>query len=192
MLKQINDYLYYFIIAIVSIAAIVFLPLVGSSFDGAGFKFPSSASGWIVFVASKLAVATINVLLFHSFIQQAKINVKDDPNYIAARKILADVAEKQYIPRSERDFNRIEYSTKFTSVGLISLLSVFSFGQAILEFDAIAFLSYIFTVLFGIIFGVLEMKKYEDYYTREFFEYAKYFEERKKINARDLEERPDA
>ena len=44
--------------------------------------------------------------------------------------------------------------------------------QAILAFDWISFLVYLFTITMGIIFGVLAMKNAENYWTQEYYDYA--------------------
>ena len=43
-------------------------------------------------------------------------------------------------------------------------------------------LSYVFTLIMGVVFGVIEMKKVEDYWTNEFYDYAIYKEELKDDN----------
>ena len=51
-------------------------------------------------------------------------------------------------------------------------MSVVALGQAILTFDWVAMLAYIFTIALGLIFGIMQMKKAEAYWTGEFYEYA--------------------
>ena len=84
---RIKQNLYYIIIGIVSFLSVAFLPMVGSTI-GLEWKLPDTTAGWIVWVVSRLIIATINVLIFHSFMEQAKLNVKDDAHYIEAREIL--------------------------------------------------------------------------------------------------------
>ena len=169
--KQWTQYLYYGIIFIVSFISLIFLPMIGSDID-AGFDFPESPSGWIVYIVSQLIVAIINVLIFHSFICQSKINIKDNESYKKAVEILRANKEKTYIPRSLSAFNRKEYLTKGISIFLSSVMAVFALGQAILTYDYAKLLSYLFTIIMGIIFGIIEMKKYEEYYTTEYLDYA--------------------
>ena len=169
--KNWTQYLYYGIIFVVSIVSLIFLPMVGSEID-MGFNFPTTVAGWIVYVISQLIVAIINVLIFHSFICQAKINVKDNPNYKKAVEILRNNKNKTYIPRSLSEFNKREYLTKGISIFLSSIMAVFAIGQAILTYDYMKLLTYLFTITMGIIFGIIEMKKYEEYYTSEYLEYA--------------------
>ena len=75
-----KQYLYYILIGIISFISLVFLPMFGSEV-GMAFTFPTTGAGWIVFIITQLLMAIVNVLIFHSFICQAKINIKDDPKY---------------------------------------------------------------------------------------------------------------
>ena len=185
--KRIQDYLYYFIIAIVSLCAMLIIPCFGSTV-GMEWNFPNSVVGWIVFITSKLTVAIVNILIFHGFIKQSRINIRDNPNYVEAMKILNDVGRKTYTPRSLAEINKKEYGHKMITIFISSMFSAFSFSQAILTFDITSLISYSITVLFGIIFGLLEMKKYEDYYTHEFVDYAKYVQEKQKGTENELHE----
>ena len=164
-------------IAIISLCAMFVIPCFGSTV-GMEWNFPNSVVGWIVFITSKLTVAIVNILIFHGFIKQSRINIRDNPNYLEAMKILNDVGRKTYTPRSLAEINKKEYGHKMITIFISSMFSAFSFSQAILTFDITSLISYSITVLFGIIFGLLEMKKYEDYYTHEFVDYAKYVQEK--------------
>lgn len=170
--KKLTDYMYYGIVGIISLLALVFLPFMGSAV-GMDWNIPSTVPGWIVFIVSKITVALINIMLFHSFVKQSRLNVKDDVRYLEAVEILRESKLDTYIPRSLEQLNHQEYRTKVITIFITSLVSAFSLGQAILTFDWMSFLSYLFTVTMGIVFGILEMKKYEDYYTSEYLDYAK-------------------
>lgn len=164
-------------IAVVSLCAMFVIPCFGSTV-GMEWNFPNSVVGWIVFITSKLTVAIVNILIFHGFIKQSRINIRDNPAYLEAMQILNDVGRKTYTPRSLAEINKKEYGHKMITIFISSMFSAFSFSQAILTFDITSLISYSITVLFGIIFGLLEMKKYEDYYTHEFVDYAKYVQEK--------------
>lgn len=185
--KKIQDYLYYIMIAIVSLCAMFVIPCFGSSV-GMEWNFPNTIPGWIVFISSKLTVALVNILIFHGFVKQARINIRDNPAYLEALNILNDIGRHTYIPRSVAEINKKEYGSKMTTIFITSLLSAFSFSQAILTFDITSLISYTITVVFGVIFGLLEMKKYEDYYTHEFVDYAKYVQEQQKGTQDELRE----
>ena len=185
--KGIQDYLYYFMIAIISLCAMFVIPCFGSTV-GMEWNFPNSVVGWIVFITSKLTVAIVNILIFHGFIKQSRINIRDNTAYLEAMQILNNVGRKTYTPRSLAEINKKEYGHKMITIFISSMFSAFSFSQAILTFDITSLISYSITVLFGIIFGLLEMKKYEDYYTHEFVDYAKYIQEKQKGTENELHE----
>ena len=163
-------YIYYGLIFLLSLCMLIFLPMIGSTQD-IGYNLPNTKIGWIVFIVTKSVVAVINVLIFHCFICQAKVNVKDDPNYVEANEILGKL-KKEVKPRSPKQFFTKEYSVKGTTTFIFSALSVVALTNAILTFDAIAFISYLLTLIMGTVFGIIEMKKVELFWTEEYHEYA--------------------
>lgn len=174
-MEKVKLYMYYFIIGIVSLVALVFLPMLGSTI-GLGWNIPNTVVGWIVWVTTKVIVATLNVLIFHSFMQQAKINVKNDPKFIEAKEILGKIKIKKYVPRSPQKWNSQQYGKKGTMIFISTALATVALTQAILSFDYVSMLTYLFTIIMGLIFGVLQMKSAEDYWTNEFWKYAKMIE----------------
>ena len=175
-MDKIKQSLYYIIIGVVSFIALVFLPMIGSTV-GLGWNIPDTVVGWIVWVGSKLIVSTLNVLIFHCFMCQAKINVKDNENYKKAREILTDVNLKEIKPRSPGKWKAEQYGKKGATIFITSSLAVVALTQAVLTFDYISMLTYLFTIIMGLIFGVLQMKTAEEYWTREYLEYALYRQE---------------
>ena len=168
---RIKQNLYYIIIGIISFLSVAFLPMVGSTI-GLDWKLPDTTAGWVVWAVSRVIVATINVLIFHSFMEQAKLNVKDDAHYIEAREILYKNKKKEHEPQSPQKWQALQYGKKGTTIFISSAMSVVALGQAILTFDWVAMLAYIFTIAMGLIFGIMQMKKAEAYWTGEFYEYA--------------------
>ena len=163
--------MYYIIIAVISFISVVFLPMLGSTL-GLGWKLPDTTAGWVVWGASRAIVATINVLLFHSFMEQAKLNIKDDEHYKEARDILVKVKKKEHKPKSPAQWNAAQYGKKGVSLFLASAMSVVAIGQAVLSYEWTTALAYLFTLSMGIIFGIMQMKKAESYWTTEYYEYA--------------------
>lgn len=164
---------YYVIIGVISMVALFFLPMIGSE-AGLAWKIPTTTAGWIVYVVSKLLVATINSLIFHCFILQAKINIQDDAKYIEAIKILDEVLPLNTDDfRSPSEYFRTTYGKKGLTIFVTSVLSAVGLTQAVLTFDWISMLTYFFTILMGVIFGVLQMNQTEIYWTSEFWRYAK-------------------
>lgn len=145
--------------------------MLGSTI-GLNWNVPNTLVGWIVWVAVKLIVATLNVLIFYCFMQQAKVNVKDNENYKKARDILINQKEKEILPKSPTKWNSQQYIKKGTIIFLTTGLSTIALTQAILSFDYISMLTYLFTIVMGLIFGVLQMKTAEEYWTDEYLQYA--------------------
>lgn len=170
-----QQYSNYVIITISSILALIFFPMLGSEI-GMGFILPNTTAGWIVFVATKICVGLLNLVIFHSFIQQAKINASSHPNYIKAINILRESRDKEYIPMSPKQFYRKEYGVKGTTIFITSILSAIALSQAILTFDITTFLTYLFTVIAGIIAGALEMQKCYEWNTSSLLDYAIYYQ----------------
>ena len=163
--------MYYILIGIISFISVAFLPMVGSTV-GLGWKLPDTPTGWVVWAISRLIIATINVLIFYSFMEQAKLNVTKDPHYIEATEILRKAKKADHTPRSPRKWQALQYGKRGTKIFISSALSVVALGQAILSFDWVSMLAFIFTIAMGIVFGVLQMKKAEAYWTDEFYRYA--------------------
>lgn len=179
-------WLNYIIIGIVSMIALIFFPMIGSTV-GLGWNVPTTAVGWIVWIIIKTLVAILNIIIFHCFMCQAKINIKDNKQYIEARKILKEIDNKNYIPTAPNKWVRRQYGFKGTSIGVLTAISTVALSQAILTFDWIAMITYFFTIVMGVVFGVLQMKSAEEYWTEEYYEYALYIQ---KQNSKS-EEKPN-
>ena len=94
-MEKLRQWMYYFVIAIVSLIALFFLPMIGSE-AGLGWNIPNTFIGWVVWVSVKLIVAVLNVLIFHCFMMQSKINIKDNEKYQEAIKILQENKIKEF------------------------------------------------------------------------------------------------
>lgn len=163
--------IYYIIIGIISFITVAFLPMVGSTV-GLQWNLPDTTVGWIVWAVTRLIISIINVLLFYSFMEQAKLNVKDNERYKQANEILLKSKKKEHEPKSPSKWQAEQYGKKATKIFLGSAMSVVTFGQAILSYDWVSMLAYIFTLAMGLIFGVMQMKKAEIYWTTEYYAYA--------------------
>lgn len=180
--RILNQYTYYLIIAGLSLIVLFFVPFLGSEI-GLALAIPDTAAGWIVWVTVKLVVAAINVVIFYSFMQQAKINVKEDVHYREAMEILGRAKRKNYMPRSPEKWNAKQYSVKAVTIFVSTALATIALTQAILTFDWVSMLTYLFTIVLGLVCGVLQMKSAETYWTDEFWKYAKMIQEQDKEEA---------
>lgn len=183
-------WLNYIIIGVVSLIALIFFPMIGSTV-GLGWNTPTTVVGWIVWTVIKVLVAILNIIIFHCFMCQAKINIKDNAQYIEARKILKELENKNFVPMAPNKWVRRQYGFKGTSIGVLTAISTIALSQAILTFDWVAMLTYFFTVIMGIVFGVLQMKSAEEYWTEEYYEYALYIQKQQNSNKEALEKCQD-
>ena len=175
--KQYGNYI---VIGLVSLLAVTFLPFIGSSFTGA-IELPKSWLDWCVFIFSRVIVAVLNIIIFNSFLSQAKINIKDDVNFIRANEIMSRITKQFKVqPRSPRKYLGAAWTRKGTTIFVSSILSSFVLAEAILNFNLTLFLSYSFTILMGCIFGYMQMNDAEAYWTNEYLIYAINEEERVK------------
>lgn len=166
---------YYAIIGIISLIALFFLPMIGSE-AGLQWNLPTTFVGWCVYVISKLLVATINILIFHCFVQQAKVNIKDNEKYLEAQRILTESKINLEVPRAPSEYLHAIYGKKSVTIFITTLLSAIGLTQAVLTFDWISMLTYFFTILMGLIFGIIQMNETEQYWTEEYWCYAKKIE----------------
>lgn len=169
--KVIDQYLYYIIIALISVVVLAIFPLFGTELP-IEFAFPKTAIGWAIYVLSKLIVAILNLLIFHSFMCQAKVNIRDNPNFIEANEILHKIKEKVKVPESPEKWNAKQYGKKGTTIFISSVLSAAVLGEALLNYDYMALIAYGITIFIGIVFGIINMKHAEIYWTGEYYEYA--------------------
>ena len=169
--ESLKQYTYYIIIVVVSLFALTFLPLISSKLE-LGWNYPESTVGKVVWWTTKSCVSLLNVLIFHSFMQQAKVNIAHDPKYVQANEMLSRIKIKLYNPRSPQQWNVGQYSTKGITIIVMTMAGLIAFTQAILSFDYVSMFTYLFTIVMGIIFGILQMKKAELYWTEEYYDYA--------------------
>lgn len=169
-----NKYLYYALIFTLSLVSLFILPMIGSEL-GFSFLFPNTAAGWIIFCVTNLSSAGFNMLIFHFFIKQGKMNIHNHPDYLAANKLLLEAdLRKQEIPLSPKQWHKKQYCTKGITLFITTILGTFSLGQALLTFNLVKFLSQFMVLLFGTVFGLMEMKSTEEFWIVEYPEYARY------------------
>lgn len=172
--KQFWDMItYYVLIGIVSIMSLTILPMIGSELP-LSLLLPQTFAGWVVYIVTKLLVASVNMLLFYCFMEQGKTNVKHHWHHVLANEILHRLKKINIVPRSPEIWKKGEYQYKGTTIAITTILSAIALGQAILSFDWIAFISYFFTLFMGLVFGLLQMKKSECYWAEEYYDYALY------------------
>lgn len=181
VLDAINkQYLYYVIIGVFTFIVLVFMPMLGSSLDG-NLKLPEGKGAWIMFVITRIFIAITNIIIFYSFMQQAKLNVRNNEYYKAANEILIKTKNsKDKKPMSPKKWETSQYLKKGTTIALGTVFALFSLSQAILSYKYTDLISYLILIFSATVFGIFQMKKAEIYWTTEYYRYAKMIEEENK------------
>lgn len=161
----------YIIIAILSFISVFFLPMLGSSL-GIGFNIPNTIPGWIVWVLTKMCVVVVNILIFDQFVKQAKVNVRDNEQFKKAEEILNNIKEEAEEIKPAKEYIAVLYRKKGISLFITSVLSIFGLTNAILTFDWVSMLTYIFTILMALVFGWITMNEVEEIWTDKHYKYA--------------------
>lgn len=184
-MEKFRQYKNYAIIAILTMFCLFFLPFTGSVV-GLGFVFPNTVAGWVVFVVNKLIIGFVNIMILYCFCEQGKFNVRNDEQYQKAKKILlGQMNIKELLPRSPAQHSRDVYGKKGITIFITTILGTISLTQAVLAFDIITMLTYLFTIIMGIIFGVIQMGYEEIYWTEDYYKYAVLISEREAEKKRE-------
>lgn len=173
--QKINLNFYYCLIFILSLLVLFVAPMFSPNVNSdaaLGFDVPKTPVGWAIYIVTKLFVACVNLLLFHCFVKQARLNILDNENYKKACEILRKYLPNEYHPRSERQYFSQLYRKKGILIFLTSVLSAVVLTNAVMAFDLTSFVTYVITILMGLVLGVMKMKDVESYWTGEFYDYA--------------------
>ena len=90
MQKSWKDYLYYFIIGIVSAILIIFIPMIGSSVNG-GLALPTNTADWLLCWVIKLSREKKKKKIINCIIQQEQLNSQENENYKRANELLGKI-----------------------------------------------------------------------------------------------------
>lgn len=178
-MKNWRIYQNYAIIAILSFISVFFLPMLGSTV-GLALNVPTTVVGWIVYVITKLCIVVINMLMLDQFIKQAKVNVRDHEHFKEAETYFNTEKNEEEPILAPKEFLSHIYKQKMITSLIMSILGVFGLSQAILTFDWVSMLSYLFTIIMGLIFGWISMNRVEDYWTNDYYRLYKRDEKIKK------------
>lgn len=173
--KAVNDYAYYFIIALISMIVMFVPPLCAGCLQGeVGLFFPKTLEGWILWGLVNGASAIGNVSLLILFKLQAKKNSSNNPNFIKANEILNRMAgcKEVFIPRSPEQMNRKEYITKSVFIIFGTLSSFMVLSSIVLNFDPVTLISTVLSVLMSLCISWVTMLKNEEYWQEEYLLYA--------------------
>lgn len=170
---------YYIVIGVISLLVMIFLPLIGSTIS-LDWNLPDTEAGWIVFIICRLIVSGLNIVIFTSFVEQAKVNVANNENYKKANEILGKVKKnKEYKIVSPKEFFNGIYFKKGITIFITTLGALFAFSQAVFTYSWQDLVTYGFCVIIAIVFGIMTMIKVEIYLTTEYLLYAESTKENK-------------
>ena len=187
--EWLNQYLYYLIVAVVSVVMLVFMPAIGSV-AGIEWILPTTTAGWVVYVISKLSSAGFNVMIFHCFNKQGKLNIIDHESYQKASKMLYTAKKaRTKAPRSPEAFKREIYGKKGLTIFITTILGTIGLSQAVLTFNTSEFIVQLISLIMALVFGVFQMKSTEEYWTVEFMEFAIYITEKERKECLHLTEK---
>lgn len=190
--NKLKLYYNYALIGLVSIVSLLFFPFIGSEV-GMEWVLPNTPLAWLIYVVKNLFIAGVNILIFHCFICQGKINIKDNEKFIEANKILNKYRPEQLVkPRSPKQYFGKTYGVKGTMIIICSVLATISLTEALLVFDVVALLTYGITIFFGFITGVIQMAQVEVYWTEEYWSYAKEIEADMELAKEEPDKQGDA
>lgn len=190
--KEVNAKLrqnvYYLLIFFVTLIALGVVPFFESAITGE-LNIPETPFAWVTYIVTKVLVATLNLMIFHSFMQQAKLNVAQEAKFKEANEIMHKHKRDIYVPRSPKKWTRMEYTKKGFTLFLGTLTALVTIGEMILKFNLATFVTTCVTVVMAIIFGVMQMMTAMDYWTNEYWDYAKTIEkEQNKLEAEKAQE----
>lgn len=176
-MKLLNENRNYIIIALLSCAAVFFLPMLGSSV-GMALLIPDTFAGWAVYLITKFCIVVINLLIFDQFMKRAKINASSDSLFQEAERIMRELIgeEKDEEPAPAQYYIKKMYRSKMLSTAIFTILGVFGFTNAVLTFDWVSMLSYLFTIMMGLIYGWAAMADAEQIWIEKHYAYAKYLQ----------------
>ena len=173
-MDKVRQYLYYILIGVISFLALAFLPMLGSTQD-ISWGLPQTSAAWAVWIMSRVAASVLNVLIYHCFIRQGELNTRQNEDRKKAEKMLNKLDKnKEKKPIGPAKFLARQYIRKVPMIAASTFLSLLAFGPALLVFDFVVLIAYLFGVIISIVFGILEMKHVEEYYTVGLLEYAEW------------------
>lgn len=176
---KLRNGIYYILTALLSIVSIVVFPMLDNSKLTLKDAFPTTPTAWIIWTVERVLIVVMNMLILNNFILQARINIKDDPNYKKANEILNKNKPKNYKPRSPQVYLSKAYIKKGVMLTLTTLASLIAIGEAAVNYNYLLLIATIVTVILAIVFGVVAMRSTEIYWTTEYLDYANYIQNNK-------------
>ena len=175
--QYLKQYMYYGIISMLVIVALVFLPMLDTS-GALGMQTPTTKMGWVAYVIIRCLVGVITFMIFVSFDEQGKVNILNDPRYVEAYKKLYSIKDKNYIPMSPRTFKIRTRGVKGITLSISMIITAFIVVEVMLTYNYNVLIAYGLTIFMSIISGIFQMNKASDYWTEEFPLWVDYYIEK--------------
>lgn len=181
--------IYYILTALLSIVSIIVFPMLDNSNLTFKDTFPTTATGWTLWVIERVLIIVMNLLILNNFVLQARRNIKDNDNYIQANKILDKYKPKGYKPQSPAQYMSRMYLKKGGSLTITAAASLITIGEAAVNYNYLLLIATVVTIVFAIVFGVVAMHNTEMYWTTEYLDYAHMIEyNRNKIEEKEIKQ----
>ena len=186
---KLKNGIYYILTAILSTVAIIVFPMLDNSNLTFNDTFPTTPTGWTLWIIERILIIVMNLLILSNFILQAKQNIKDNNRYIEANNILDKYKPKNYKPKSPSQYMSKMYLTKGSSLIITTAASLITIGEAAVNYNYLLLIATVVTIVFAIVFGVVAMKNTELYWTSEYLDYAHMIEDnRNKIEEKEIKQ----
>lgn len=173
--------IYPIVIFIASVLVLVFVPMIGSDAD-IGSMIPTEPSQAILYWVLKGMTVALNLTIFGAFRRQAKLSVKDNPNYIKANQILEKKKPKDYKPLSPVQFGFKQWGSKGGTLAISTAITTVALTNIVLYYDWITAVSCAVSIAIAIIFGLMTLSSEEYYWTHDYLLYAESIEEERNGN----------
>ena len=181
--------IYYILTALLSIVSIIVFPMLDNSNLTFKDTFPTTATGWTLWIIERVLIIVMNLLILNNFVLQARRNIKDNDNYIQANKILDKYKPKGYKPQSPSQYMSRMYLRKGGSLIITAAASLITIGEAAVNYNYLLLIATVVTIVFAIVFGVVAMHNTEMYWTTEYLDYAHMIEDnRNKIEEKEIKQ----
>lgn len=180
--EQIKSKINFIIIGLVSLIGMGIIPFLASSIDADSDEdiikncFPTTKLGWVMWAIFRGTIIIINIFIFIAFVNQGKMNCKDNVEYQKSEKKWIEIQvwkgknkkkhEKVYL--TPKQHYASVYSKKGLMISIWTFASLFSVTYIVLNWDLITFLSITITIILAMIFGLLSMYKEEYYWLNDF------------------------
>lgn len=140
---------------------------------------------WVFTIISEV----LTITTFIGFSIQGKLNVKDDSRKLEADRILGKLKIKEVKPQSPKSFESKAYISKCIMISITTLGTCMLIPVIVINFNLATLMSLAISSMTSIVSGILNMKRFEDYYTHEYLRYAQWKEEENKQVSTTVEDK---